>query len=72
MHPTKILAIVLIVGGVFGLVYGGFSFTKDTHKASIGSLDMSVSEKEYVNIPTWGGLALIIIGGVMLGWRTRA
>ena len=34
MNPLKIAAIVLIVAGVLGLVYGGFSYTKETHDAN--------------------------------------
>ena len=35
---VKILAIVLIVAGSLGLVYGGFTYTKDTHEAKLGSI----------------------------------
>ena len=30
MNITRLIAIVLIVAGVLGLAYGGFSYTKDT------------------------------------------
>ena len=66
MSHLKILGIVLIVAGGLGLAYGGFSFTKDTHKAEIGPLKLSVAEKEHVNIPTWAGLAAIVAGVVLL------
>ena len=66
MTPVKIFAIVLIVAGVAGLAYGGFSYTKDTHKAEIGPLKFSVQEKERVNVPQWAGLAAILAGVVLL------
>ena len=66
MAPIKIAAIVLIVAGVLGLAYGGFSFTKETHKAEIGPLKLSVKEKEQVNIPQWAGIAAIVAGVAML------
>jgi hypothetical protein len=31
MNTVKIAAIVLIVAGVLGLVYGSFTYTKATH-----------------------------------------
>ncbi len=66
MNAIKIVGVVLIVAGVAALAFGGFSFTKETHKAEIGSFKLSVQEKENVNIPSWAGLAAIVAGVVML------
>lgn len=66
MTATRIAAIVLIVAGVLGLAYGGFSYTRQTHQARIGPLELSVSERETVNIPLWAGVGAIVIGGVLL------
>ena len=33
MNAVKMAAIVLIAAGVLALVYGSFSYTKDTHEA---------------------------------------
>lgn len=66
MGTQQIAAIVLIVIGALGLGYGGFNYTKDTHTADIGSLHLSVDEKEYVNIPVWAGIAAIVVGGLLL------
>ena len=66
MTPVKIVAIVLIVAGVLALAYGGFSYTKETHQAKIGPLDISVKEKESVNVPQWAGIGAIVLGVVLL------
>lgn len=66
MGAVKIVGIVLIVAGVLGLLYGSFSFTKETHQAKIGPLELQVKEKETVNVPTWAGVAAIVIGGILL------
>jgi multidrug transporter EmrE-like cation transporter len=66
MTPLKIVAIVLIVAGVAALAYGGFSYTKETHKAEIGPLKIQVAEKEQVNIPQWAGIGAIVAGIVLL------
>ncbi len=66
MNALKVLALALVIGGGLGLAYGSFSFTKETHTADIGSLHMSVDEKERVNIPVWAGLGAILIGGLLL------
>ena len=66
MNPVKLAAIVLLVAGVLALVYGGFSYTKATHKADIGPLKLQVTEQERVNIPLWAGVAAIVGGGLLL------
>jgi TRAP-type C4-dicarboxylate transport system permease small subunit len=65
MDATKIAALVLVVAGILALAYGGFTYTKDTHKASIGPLELSVDEKRTVSIPVWAGIAAIVLGGVL-------
>jgi len=62
----KILGIALIAGGLLALVYGGFTYTKDTHEAKIGPLVLSVTEKQTVNVPIWAGIGAIVIGGLLL------
>ena len=71
MNPIKMLGIVLIVAGALGLVYGGFSYTKDTTALKVGPIELSVKEKETVNIPLWAGIAAIVAGGLMLGMGGR-
>lgn len=62
MKSRKILAVVLIVAGVLALVYGGFSYTSDTHEASLGPLEVAIEEKERVDLPVWLGILLIGAG----------
>jgi TRAP-type C4-dicarboxylate transport system permease small subunit len=66
MNAIKVLAIALIAAGILGLVYGGFSYTKQTHEAKIGSLELSVKDKETVNVPVWAGVGAIVVGGLLL------
>jgi len=66
MNAIRMAAIALIVAGALGLAYGGFSYTKDTHQAKIGPIELSVSEKQTVNVPIWAGVAAIVAGGVLL------
>lgn len=66
MHAVKIVGIVLIAAGILGLAYGKFSYTKETHEAKIGSLELSMQDKETVNVPVWAGVAAIVVGAVLL------
>jgi hypothetical protein len=65
METTRIAAVVLIVLGILGLGYGGFSYTKETHEANVGPIHMSVDEKRHVNVPVWAGIGSILIGGLL-------
>ncbi len=66
MSAVKIVGIVLIVAGSLGLVYGQFSYTKDTYEAKLGSLELSVKDKQTVNIPVWAGVGAIVAGTLLL------
>jgi uncharacterized membrane protein len=66
MIAVKLVAIVLIVGGVLGLAYGGFSYTKETHEAKLGPIELSVKDRQTINVPVWAGIGAIVIGGVLL------
>ena len=66
MNAVKILAILLIVAGALGLVYQQFSFTRETTQAKLGPLELSVKEKETVNVPLWVSIGAIGIGVVLL------
>jgi uncharacterized membrane protein len=71
MNAMKLLGIVLLVGGILGLVYGGFTYTKETHETKIGPITLSVKDKETINVPIWAGIGAIAIGGLLLVTGTR-
>jgi len=66
MNSIKIAALALVVAGVLGLVYGGFTYTKDTQDTKIGPIELSVKEKERVNVPVWAGVISIAAGAGLL------
>ncbi len=66
MNGIKIVALALIAAGVLGLIYGGFTYTKNTHEAKIGPIEMTMKEKETVNVPVWAGVGAIVAGAVLL------
>jgi TRAP-type C4-dicarboxylate transport system permease small subunit len=72
VNTTKILALLFIAAGIIALAYGGFTYTKTTHDAHIGPLELSVKDKETVNIPIWAGVGAILVGGVLLVVRRKA
>jgi hypothetical protein len=71
MTPIKIVAILLVAAGTLGLVYGGFSYTKDSHDLKLGPVELSVKEKKSINIPMWAGVGAIVLGGLLLAMGGR-
>lgn len=66
MNGIRMLAVALIVAGALGLVYGGFSYTKETEVAKVGPIELNVKETRSVNVPMWAGIGLIVAGAVLL------
>jgi len=71
MNSLKMLGIVLLLAGVLALAYGGFSYTKDTTAVKLGPVELSVKEKETVNIPVWAGAGAVLAGGLLLLMGSR-
>lgn len=68
MKSYSLVAIALIVGGVLALVYGRITYTKDADTAKLGPIELTVTEKETVNLPDWAGVGAIAAGAVMLAF----
>jgi len=66
MTGTRILGIVLLVVGIFGLLYGHFDYTKETHEGNFGPFKFSVAEKETTVIPSWASVVVIVAGVALL------
>jgi hypothetical protein len=66
MNSIKILGIAILIAGVLGLTYGGFTYTKDTSAVKLGPVELNIKEKERVNIPLWAGIGAIVVGGLLL------
>jgi multidrug transporter EmrE-like cation transporter len=72
MNGTKFAALLLIIAGVLGLAYGGFTYTKETHETKLGPIELTVKDKETVNIPVWAGAGAIIAGVLLLVVRVKS
>ena len=71
MNAIRMMAVILIVAGVMGLAYGGFTYTRETHQAKIGPVDISVKDTQTVNVPIWAGIGAIVVGGLLLTVRRK-
>jgi TRAP-type C4-dicarboxylate transport system permease small subunit len=66
MGVAKILGILLIAAGALGLLYGGFSYTSDTHSAKLGPIALQIKEKETVYVPIALSAGAIALGVVLI------
>lgn len=66
MGAVRIVAMAVIIAGVLGLLYGGFSYTTEQTAAKLGPLALKVEEKNRINVPVWAGVAAIVAGGLVL------
>lgn len=71
MSTIKMLALALIVAGALALMYGGFTYTKDSHDLKVGDLELSVKDHERVNVPAWAGAGAVVVGAAMFFMRER-
>ncbi|RDD91821.1 hypothetical protein DTW89_15990 [Acidovorax sp. BoFeN1] len=62
----RLTGAILVVLGLAGFFTGGFSFTKETTQAKLGPLELTVKDKESVNVPQWLSLGAIALGAVVL------
>ena len=66
MNATRMIAIALIAAGALGLIYGGFSYTKETTPLKLGPLELKVQEQKRINVPLIASAAAIAIGVALL------
>lgn len=71
MSGVKIMAIVLMIVGLLGLVYGGFSYTRETQAAKLGSFELSVKDTHTVYVPIWASVSVIIVGWGLLFFTNK-
>ncbi|HSN54357.1 MAG TPA: hypothetical protein VLT32_06775 [Candidatus Sulfomarinibacteraceae bacterium] len=64
-----LIGVLLLVGGILAAVYGGFTYTEESHSADLGPVELSVEEERTVNIPLWAGIGAAALGAVALAVR---
>ena len=71
MNTSRLIAMVLIVAGALGLVYGGFSYTKETTGLKLGPLELKVQERERVNVPLILSAGAVAAGVLLLLFKNK-
>lgn len=61
-----IVGAVLLVLGIGALSYGGFNYTEDHTALKMGPLQVDVEQDKRLNVPVWAGVALTVVGGVLV------
>lgn len=71
MNIARLAGIVLIAAGCLGLVYGGFSYTRETTGVQLGPIALKVEEKQTVNVPLIFSGGAIVIGVLLLAFKRK-
>jgi drug/metabolite transporter (DMT)-like permease len=66
MQPIKIAGTALIIAGIVFLAFGSFSYPKKSEQVKLGPVELSVTENKTINIPTWLGASVLIVGALLL------
>lgn len=67
----RMIGIVLVIVGIVGLIWGGFTFVKDRDTVDLGVVEIVTEDKERVSIPPIVGLVSLAVGGVLIGMSSR-
>lgn len=62
----KLFGILFIAAGTAGLVMDDIPFTKKTHEADLGVIELHIDEKESYHVPDWLGAGSIGLGTLLL------
>jgi drug/metabolite transporter (DMT)-like permease len=71
MRPAAIVGILLIIVGIAGLAFGGFSFTRKEKVLDLGPIEASADKKESLPVPPILGAIAIVGGAVLLAASAR-
>lgn len=66
MNTTRIIGLIAVVLGALSIIYGGFSYTKESTIAKVGPVEINAEQDKRVNIPLWAGLGMLAVGGGLL------
>jgi len=73
MKPITIVGLLLIVGGVAALIFGGITYTKKETVLDVGPIELKADNKERLPIPQIAAIlaALAGVGLVVAGARGK-
>ena len=66
MTAARIAGMVLIVLGLVGILWGGFSFTREKTVVDLGPFKATTQERETIPFPPVAGAIALIAGVVLL------
>ncbi|HKQ97591.1 MAG TPA: hypothetical protein VJV75_06945 [Candidatus Polarisedimenticolia bacterium] len=67
---ARILGVLFLVAGVWVLVYRGFDIPKE-REGKLGPIEVKVNQTEHYAVPTWAGVASVVVGGGLLLLSSR-
>ncbi len=71
MNAINKVATALIIGGILGMMYGSFNYSREMQKAKISSIGQSVKNTQTAYISIWGSVAAVITGVGLLFFANK-
>ncbi|HBZ01412.1 MAG TPA: DUF3185 domain-containing protein [candidate division Zixibacteria bacterium] len=71
MNTTTIIGIILITLGVFGLIYGGITYTSSKDIVDMGSMHLQVDQKKQIPLSPIAGAAAVAVGVILILFGRR-
>lgn len=62
----KLVGIVLLIVGIAGVAYGGFSWTRQKTVLDVGPLEVQTDKRESLPIPPLVGAVCVVAGAALL------
>jgi len=66
MKKTTIAGLILIILGIQGMIFGGFSYYVDSRNAAEKAVSMSEKNRQKAMVPLWGGAGALAVGGLLV------
>lgn len=71
MKASVIVGLLLIVLGAVALGYKSFSYTSEETLLKVGPVEATADTRKTVPIPTWAGVAAIVVGAAVIALGRR-
>lgn len=71
MNIVMILGVILLVLGVVGIIYGGFTYTSGKDVLDVGPMHVEVDQQRRIPVTPIAGAVTVVIGALLIFFGGR-